>query len=165
MQPKLFGRGTWYFIFKILFYYYKQERKHIEIILLIKAKESYDNNLDNFRKFFFKDNIFLTYEKIQQGNQNDLINIVKQLNIEHLKKKIHYIINSLPCEECKQHSLMHMNANQIFNSNCFFYIFHFFLELRNQFYPNIINRSLFNNGNDFINNEKMLFEKLINTNI
>lgn len=163
MKPVLFGRGTWCFIFETLIYFYEQEIKHIKLILLIKSKKAYDPELEYKRKIYFKDNIFLSYKKIQKGNQEDLIKVLKHVNIEHLKKKINYIINSLPCEECKQHSLMHMSANQIYNSNCFFYIFHFFLELRNHFYNNPIDRSLFNNGNDLLKNKKLLFQKLINT--
>ncbi|QKE44557.1 putative FAD-linked sulfhydryl oxidase [Yalta virus] len=165
MEPKLFGRGTWYFIFKILFYFYKQERKQIDIILYIRSKETYDSNLDNLRRIFFKDNDLLTYEKIQKENKDDLINIVKRTNVEQLKKKIHYIIHSLPCEECKQHSLRHIGVNHIFESISFFYIFHFFLELRNRFYPNVIQRTMFNNGKDLLRNEKMLLQKLLNTNL
>lgn len=163
MQPTLFGRGTWYFIFKILYYFYRQEKKNIELVLLIKNTSGFDENLNRLRYVYFNNNIFFTYESIQKGNTDNLIALIKYNNIEQLKKKLNHIIQGLPCEECKQHSLALMKANNIFNSQCFFYIFHFFIELRNKFYSNIIDRSLFNTDFDIIKNEKILFSKIINT--
>lgn len=164
MKPELFGRGSWYFIFKMFFYYINKEKQEIDLILSIKSKKEYDEKLDSVRKILLKDSLF-SYNYILKTDIKELINVLKYFNVESLKSKLNLIINGLPCEECKQHALKHMSINNVFNSNCFFYIFHFFLELRNRFYENKIDRALFETEEDFIKNETLFFSKIINTNL
>lgn len=164
MKPELFGRGSWYFIFKMFFYYINKEKQEIDLILSIKSKKEYDEKLDSVRKILLKDSLF-SYNYILKTDIKELINVLKYFNVESLKSKLNLIINGLPCEECKQHALKHMSINNVFNSNCFFYIFHFFLELRNKFYENKIDRALFETEEDFIKNETLFFSKIINTNL
>lgn len=165
MKPELFGRGSWYFIFKIFYYYKNQEEQCVNLVKSIKDKKTYDKKLDAAIKIFFKNNKNFTYDIIKEFKLEDLIKKVKVYNIEQLKKKLSYIINGLPCEECKQHALEHMSNNNIHNSIDFLYIFHFFIELRNHFYSNKINRELFDSIEDLSKNEQLLFYKIINTNI
>lgn len=162
MKPELFGRGSWYFIFKIFFYYLNKQKQERELILLIKSK-GYDEKLDSLRKTLLKEDSIFTYNYILNNNIEDLEKDLQHNNIESLKKKLNLIINGLPCDECRQHALKHMHVNNIFNSDSFFYIFHFFLELRNRFYENRIDRALFETEEDFIKNETLFFSKIINT--
>lgn len=163
MKPELFGRGSWYFIFKIFFYYMNKERQIKDLFKRIKLNNSYDEKLETIRKALLNNNSTFTYQYILETNLDDLEQKVKLYNVESLKKRLNLIINGLPCEECKEHALKHMQINNVFNSNCFFYIFHFFLELRNRFYENEIDRGLFETEQDFIKNETLFFSKIINT--
>jgi hypothetical protein len=163
MKPELFGRGSWYFIFKIFFYYMNKEKQILELFTLIKSNNCYDEKLDSIRKALLNDNSTFSYNYILKTNLEELNKVLKLYNVESLKKRLNIIINSLPCEECRQHALKHMQVNNIFNSDCFFYIFHFFLELRNKFYDNKIDRRLFNTKQDFNKNETLFFSKIINT--
>lgn len=70
------------------------------------------------------------------------------------------MIEGLPCDECRMHSQKIINKNNIYNTDSMYYIFHFFIELRNTFYQNKINRSMFDTEEDCIKNKNLFFEIL-----
>lgn len=137
----------------------------ISVIQDVKKKTMDETSFQEIKTRFFKLDSTITYSFFEREDEYVLVRLIKRLNVEQLKKKLSYVINALPCEECKQHSLHHMNANRIFESSSFFYIFHFFLELRNRFYENEIKRTLFNTRDDLLKNESFLFSKLMNTSL
>lgn len=165
MKPELFGRGAWLFIFKLFFYYSKKIIEQNELVNLIRQEEEFNKKLEHVRYVFFKDNILFSYNYLKNGNLKTIKNNIEQYNTEHLKNKLSKIINSLPCEECKTHATEHIHINHVYNSDSFFYIFHFFLELRNRFYKNTIDRNLFETYDDFTKNEGFFFLSLIDATV
>lgn len=165
MKPELFGRGSWYFIFKFFFLYNKKLIDQYELFDMIREKKEFDKKLDEMRSIYFKNNILFSYNFIKNASAEEIRNNADHYITEELKKKINYIINGLPCEECKTHAKEHISKNNIYESDSFLYIFHFFIELRNRFYPNEIDRSLFETKDDLIKNEDYFFYRIINTSI
>lgn len=134
MNPKLFGRGSWYFLFFVFYEYFEKEQKEIcSLKNNIVSKKNIDENFE---------------ERIRINN------------LESLKKKINIMIEGLPCDECRMHTKIFLNKNNIYNSTSMYYIFHFFIELRNSFYENKIQRSMFDNPKDCIKNKELFFNIL-----
>lgn len=130
MDPKIFGRGTWFFIFSLIYHF-------IHLIY---------NELDTY----FKSKEIKSYIK----SDDYYIKKIEKKYLELLKKKISIIIASLPCNECKQHSNNAIIENNIYNADSIYIILHFFIELRNKFYVNKIDRLSLKNVINIIKNEK-----------
>lgn len=167
MEPEIFGRGSWLFIFQMLFYYYNILDQGFNYLSNIKASHNIKNieNLENIEI----DNteikkIFGSISKIQKLDLETSYNIFNNIIIEDLKKKIMTVISGLPCQQCKEHSLQNLNMNNIFNTTSFLYIFHFFIDFRNLFYLNKIDRKLINNFTDIGLQERNIIYNIIKTN-
>lgn len=137
MDPKIFGRGTWFFIFVLIYHFihlthreFDKYFKNKEINTHVKPDHIYIKNIEN--KY-----------------------------LELLKHKLSIIISSLPCNECKQHSNDSMIENNIYNSDSIYVILHFFIELRNKFYRNKIDRLALKNVINIITNEKIILRQIL----
>lgn len=157
MNPSLFGRGTWVLFFQFFFYFIKNLNKKKNYLLIIKND---NKTIEERTKYLNKfNNIY--HDFILNKTEKEIIDKMYKNDTENLKKKLVILISSLPCHECKNHCLENMEINKILNSDSIFYIFHFFIELRNIFYNNKIDRTLFNTEESILNNEKYLFETII----
>lgn len=165
MDPKLFGRGSWYFIFNILFYFNLRFR-NIQLLINDIKRENFPTS--DFKKRLF--NLFphnsslssinyILQTSIQELNEECEID-----NLELLKKRLMQIINGLPCANCRKHSLKAMEDNSIMSSSSFLYIFHFFIELRNKFYKKKIDRTMFDTTVDLEKNHGYLLYTLVKDN-
>lgn len=163
MKPQLFGRGTWYYIF-FIFVYFNERYKNI-ITTLKEVKKSGKPSIQDCKnlKIFFGDHEISSPKYIYKKTLDELIEEAYTLNLELLKKRLMRIVSSLPCEHCKMHSIEAMTLNNVMSSQSFFFIFHFFLVLRNSFYPNKIDRRLFESVDDLEKNKKDLLFQLIKT--
>lgn len=163
MKPELFGRGSWYLIFTTFYYYQDKLNKYMLKIKNIKESLNHDNSkhIEIEIKKIFTHPSLIKIENIKKLNLKELYIIINNSIMEILKNKILLIINSLPCLQCKDHSILLLNKNNILNTNSFLYMFHFFIELRNSFYPNKIDRALFNNMSDISQNKDYLLFNII----
>jgi excinuclease UvrABC ATPase subunit len=163
MKPQLFGRGTWYYIF-FLFIYFNERYKNITNTLRDVKKNGKASPQDcKNLKIFFEDNELSNPTYIYKKTIEELTEEAYTTNLELLKKRLMRIISSLPCDHCKTHSLEAMALNNIMSSQSFFFIFHFFLVLRNTFYPNQIDRRMFESVDDLEKNKQKLLFQLIKT--
>jgi hypothetical protein len=137
MDPKVFGRGTWFFIFVLIYHFIHLTYKEIDNFF--KSKE--------VKKYSEPDEYY--------------IKIIENKYLELLKKKISIIISSLPCNECKQHSNHAIIENNIYNATSIYVILHFFIELRNNFYNNKIDRLSLKNVINIIENEKKVLREIL----
>lgn len=137
MNPKIFGRGTWFFIFVMIYHF---------IHLMYQEIDKY---------FLDKDKDTLTL------SDDDYIKNIENKYLEKLKHKLSLIISSLPCNECKMHTNKAMITNNIYNTDSIYTILHFFIELRNQFYTNKIDRLSLKNVINIISNEKNFLRQIL----
>lgn len=157
MNPHIFGRGSWIIFFQFFFFYMKNLIKKKNYINLIKDKnnslEIRTKTLENFKPEY--------HYFILNHDEEEIIEKMYKNDLENFKKKLVILVSSLPCNDCVEHCLRNMNKNKVLESECFFYILHFFIELRNMFYTNKINRTLFNDEDGLEANEIFLFKILI----
>lgn len=138
MDPKIFGRGTWFFIFVMIYHF---------IHLIYQDIDQYFIDQDK--------------RKIIHTDKNYIKNIENKY-LEILKQKLSLLISALPCNECKHHTNDAMIENNIYNADSIYTILHFFIELRNQFYPNNkIDRKTLKNVINIISNEKIFLRQIL----
>lgn len=151
MDPKLFGRGTWIFLFVLIYFF------GVDIILI----EEFENNKNDLKILINSINSINITENNNLENRQLFLSNLKYSIMQVMKHRLRIMLKALPCNKCINHTFINIKNNNVFDSDNFLYIFHFFIELRNNFYINKIDRSLFNTNNDFINNKKKLFHSLL----
>lgn len=157
MNPHIFGRGSWFIFFQIFYYFIKNLIKKKNYINIIKNKnKTIEERIEYLNKFNQNYHDF-----ILNNTETDLIIKINKIDIEDFKKKLVILISSLPCNDCKNHCFLNMNNNKILESENIYFIFHFFIELRNNFYSNKIDRNFFDTEENIIKNENILFEIII----
>lgn len=168
MEPGLFGRGSWAFIFYILYFFIDDLKKIDNYIkkndefdfklssVNLKIEDTDDNDTDNT-----KINNFI--KSLDKDGKDEIVLFLKEKIFDLVEKKITTLLYSLPCSTCIEHSIKNLekNKNNVFESRDFLNVFHFFLELRNSFYENQIDRKLFDSYQDVIENKIFLFKKII----
>lgn len=157
MDPKIFGRGTWFFIFKLIYFFIHNMHKEIDIFFKIKDLMITPNSdpelIENVKKKY--------PEYIKNIDNNNYIEVIKKNNLEMLKKKISILVSSLPCNECKIHTNECLNVNNIYETDSIYIILHFFIELRNKFYDLKIDRLALKDVSSIIKNEKFLLKQIL----
>lgn len=157
MNPHIFGRGSWVIFFQFFFFNIKNVIKKKNYIKIIKDKNNSSETRTKVLEIFRPE----YHHFILNNDETDIIEKMYKNDLENFKKKLVMLVTSLPCNECVEHCLKNMNKNKVLESDCFFYILHFFIELRNLFYSNKINRTLFDDEDNLEKNENYLFQILI----
>lgn len=137
MDPKIFGRGTWFFIFVMIYHFIHLTYQDIDQYFINKDK----------RKFIYTDKYYISK--------------IENKYLEKLKHKLSILISALPCNECKLHTNEAMIENNIYNADSIYIILHFFIELRNQFYTNKIDRMSLKNVINIISKEKIFLRQIL----
>lgn len=159
MDPKLFGTGTWAMIFHMIYMFIfdleqikKLETQSYDLQTINRILESLTSVRINIQEDFIS----------SSHTNNILIPNIKNNILELFKKRLSVVIDALPCNVCRSHSQNDLNVNKIFEQEDIFVILHFFIELRNSFYENKINREEFSTSDKIIRNKMHLFKIILN---
>ncbi len=156
MDPRMFGRGTWVMIFHMI-YMFILDINQIKIFRIEKKKLSdLPSLIQNIRSIYINPNL----DSESKNDLNMFLIEAEDTILELFKKNINRLIDSLPCNDCKQHTKKYLKKNNLYDEDDIFLFLHFFIELRNYFYHNKIDRKLFKTESEIIENKKLLFKLL-----
>lgn len=153
MDPHIFGRGTWILLFTFLYLFGD------DILFIKKAINDELITIDEIKKKI--QTITLIKDKLEHNERLTYLNDLKYTLMEIFMRYLNILLKALPCNHCVKHTLEGLKNNKILDTPSFFIIFHFFIELRNSFYINKIDRRLFNTIDNINKNKPIIFNILL----